>query len=113
MIVNKLSATFSIFSIDRNSRVGNNMNVWLAMDFSKTAWVPMGLPHPNIMARIDIDPEKYYNARQVAGFLNRTPETIKAYFRDKRIPAIKEEPRGDWRCKGSEVIRIKQAWNII
>lgn len=59
-----------------------------------------------------IDPKKWYNSNETGILLKITPETVKAYCRDRKVHSKKVGPKKQWHVQGTEILRLQKEWNL-
>jgi hypothetical protein len=59
-----------------------------------------------------IDAGKKYTAREAAGLLDSTEETIKKYCRSGTLQGKQVGPKKRWYILGSAILKLRKAWNL-
>ena len=62
------------------------------------------------MSTSGIKQDHWYDAREAAGFLHVTPETVKKYCREKVLRAERRGPKQEWFVLGAAILRLLKKW---
>jgi hypothetical protein len=60
----------------------------------------------------DIEPGRWYSAREAAPFLEIREDTLKNKLRSGEITGVQKGPKRMWYVKGTEIKRVRRAWNL-
>ena len=63
-------------------------------------------------SKLDVDAQKWYNARETADFLTVTEGSVKKYCRSGTLPAKRVGPRKQWHVKGSSIVILRKKWEL-
>jgi len=59
-----------------------------------------------------IDDGRAYTVQEAAKFLELTAETLKKKCREGEINGIQKGPKKKWHIRGSEILRLRELWNL-
>ena len=60
----------------------------------------------------EIESAKWYSAREAAPFLEIREATLKNKLRSGEIEGVQRGSKRIWFVKGSEVMKVRKAWNL-
>lgn len=60
----------------------------------------------------ELEPGRWYSAREAAAYLEVTELTVTRYCRDGILKGKKIGPKGRWHVPGSEIARLRRHWGL-